>query len=69
MARLIWRMRTVGVFYLFLFVAASFLHLPIEAEGPEGVLEHAAVGDLIARFVVDTWLSWDFSLVSLGVPC
>ena len=50
-------MRIVGVIYLFLFVAATFLKLPIRAEGPEGVLARASAGDPTARFVVDTWVT------------
>ena len=52
-----WWMRIVGAMYLFLFVAATFLMLPIRSEGPEGVLARASEGDLTARFVVDTWVT------------
>ncbi|OGA05070.1 MAG: hypothetical protein A3H35_04765 [Betaproteobacteria bacterium RIFCSPLOWO2_02_FULL_62_17] len=52
-----WWMRIVGAIYLFLFIAAAFLKLPISAEGPEGVLAQASAGDPTARFVVDTWVA------------
>ena len=54
MSRLMCWMRIVGSLYMFLFIAAVFLKLPIRAEAPTGVLEHAASGDLTAKFVVDT---------------
>ena len=55
-------MRIVGTFYVFLFVAAAILRLPIRAEGPEGILERATAGDPTANFVVETW-------VVLGLEC
>ena len=60
-------MRIVGSFYVFLFVAAAFLHLPIQAEGPDGILEHAANGDPVARFVVDTWVVLGLELGAIGI--
>ena len=56
MTGLVWWMRVVGGLYLFLFVAATFLRLPIREEGPKGLLTQASAGDPIARFVVDTWV-------------
>ena len=49
-------MRIVGALYLFLFVAATFLRLPVKAEGPKGMLEEAAAGNAIARYALDTWV-------------
>ena len=66
MKQLTWWMRIVGTFYVFLFVAAAFLRLPIQAEGPEGVLALAASGDTLARFVVDTWVVLGLVLGTIG---
>jgi hypothetical protein len=60
-------MRAVGVLYVFLFVAAAVLKLPIEVEGPDGVLGLAAAGDPVARFVVDTWVTFGIYLGSVGI--
>ena len=59
-------MRIVGTLYLFLFIAAAFLRLPIQAEGPPGILDHAAAGDPTARFVVDTWVVLGLELGVIG---
>jgi hypothetical protein len=67
MTALIWWMRIVGVVYLFLMVAASFLRLPIRAEGPPGVLAQASAGDAVARFVVDTWFTFGLFLGAVAV--
>lgn len=67
MTGLTWWMRIVGAFYLFLSVAAAFLKLPIQVEGPPGVLERAAAGDPTARFVVDTWVVLGLALAAIGV--
>lgn len=66
MTRLKWWMRIVGVLYLFLFVAAAILRLPIQAEGPPGILDSATAGDPTARFVVDTWVVLGLELGVLG---
>ena len=57
MTGLEWWMRVVGGLYLFLFVAATFLRLPIRSEGPKGLLAAASAGDPTARFAVDTWVT------------
>jgi hypothetical protein len=62
-----WWMRAVGSLYMFLFVAAALLRIPIRAEGPPGVLEAASAGDPVARFVVDTWVTLDLELGAVGV--
>jgi hypothetical protein len=59
-------MRIVGAFYVFLFVAATFIRLPIRAEGPEGLLDRAAAGDPTANFVVDTWVVLGLELGVIG---
>jgi hypothetical protein len=66
MKGLAWWMRIVGALYLFLFVAAAFLRLPIQAEGPPGVLELASSGEPVARFVVDTWVVLGLELGVIG---
>lgn len=65
MGLVLW-MRIVGALYLFLFVAASILRLPIRAEGPPGVLERASAGDATARFVVDTWFTFGLDFAVIG---
>ena len=59
-------MRSVGALYLVLFVAATILRVPIRVEGPEGVLERAALGDPTSKFVVDTWVTFGLALGVLG---
>jgi hypothetical protein len=53
--------------YVFLFVAAALLRIPIRAEGPPGVLARASAGDPLARFVVDTWVTLGLELGAVGV--
>lgn len=60
-------MRIVGSFYLFLFLATAILKLPIQTLAPEGTLEKAAVGDGVARFLVDTWFILGLAIGSIGV--
>ena len=62
-----WWLRVVGSLYLFLFVAAAFLKLPIQAEGPPGLLLRAAEGDSTARFAVDTWVALGIWFAVLGL--
>ena len=62
-----WWMRVVGSLYLFLFVAAALLRIPIRAEGPPGALERASAGDPLARFVVDTWVTLGLEFGAVGV--
>ena len=66
MTRMTWWMRIVGALYMFLFVAATFIRLPIRAEGPDGVLYQAAAGDPTAKFVVDTWVTLGLELGVIG---
>jgi hypothetical protein len=67
MTTLTWWMRIVGIFYVFLFVAAAILHLPIQAEGPEGIMQRAASGDPVSRFVVGTWVVLGLMLGAVGL--
>lgn len=60
-------MRIVGSFYLFLFVAAAILKLPIQTLAPADTLAKADAGDALARFVVDTWVILGLAISSLGV--
>jgi hypothetical protein len=62
-----WWMRAVGSLYVFLFLAAALLRIPIRAEGPPGVLERASAGDPLARFAVDTWVTLGLELGAVGV--
>ena len=55
-----------GGLYLFLFVAATFLRLPIRAEGPKGLLADASAGDPTAKFVVDAWVMLGFYFCVIG---
>jgi hypothetical protein len=67
MTQLKWWMRAVGALYLFMFLAAAVLRIPIEVEGPDGVLALAASGDAVARFVVDTWVTFGIYIGAVGV--
>ena len=52
-------------FYVLLFVGV-LTRKPIKTEGPPGVLEQAAAGDPIARFVIDTWMTLGLALFVIG---
>ena len=67
MVSVTWWMRIVGVLYLFVAVVSIGPRIPIKAEGPEGVLERAASGDAIARFVLDTWTMFGLYMGAVGV--
>jgi BphX-like len=62
-----WWMRVVGALYLFMFVTAALLRIPIDVEGPPGALARAAAGDPLARFVVDTWVTLGLEFGAVGV--
>jgi hypothetical protein len=64
---LAWWMRIVGTFYLFLFVAAAILKLPIMALAPEDTLSKAGAGDPLAGFLLDTWVILGLALAALGM--
>ncbi len=67
MVALAWWMRVVAVLYLFMAVVSIGPRIPIKAEGPEGVLDRAAAGDPIARFVVDTWTMFGLYMGAVGI--
>ena len=67
MVSVTWWMRIVGVLYLFVAVVSIGPRIPIKAEGPEGVLERAASGDAIARFVLDTWTMFGLYMGAVGI--
>ena len=60
-------MRIVGAFYVLLFVMCAIVKAPIHSEGPGGVLALADAGDAVARFVVDTWVTFGLYLGAAGV--
>ena len=62
-----WWMRAVGSLYLLLFVVAAIVKAPIREEGPAGVLDLAARGGAVARFVVDTWVTLGLEFGAVGV--
>ena len=64
---LTWWMRIVGSFYLFLFVSAAILRLPIRTLAPKGTLEQAAAGDTISMFLVDTWVILGLAISAIGI--
>jgi len=66
MIKLKWWLRIVGVFYLLQFVMNSFVHAPISAVGPEGALARASAGDAMARFLVDTWITFGLEVGAIG---
>src|SRR2546429_526582 len=64
---LTWWMRGVGMLYLLVSVVAIGPRVPIRAEGPPGVLDRAAAGDAVARFVVDTWTMFGLYMGAIGL--
>lgn len=64
---LVWWLRIVGAFYLFLFVMVVFVRLPLQTFAPEGTLALAASGDPIARYLVDTWVMFGLEVGVIGV--
>ena len=66
MTRLGWWMRIVGSFYLLQFVANAIVLAPIRAFGPAGALNEAAAGNPIARFLVDTWVTFGLEVGAIG---
>lgn len=67
MAKLKLWLRVVGVFYLLQFVMSVFVLAPIRAMGPKGALDQAAAGDPLARFLVDTWVTFGLEVGAIGV--
>lgn len=66
-APLVWWLRIVGAFYLFLFVMIVFVRLPLRVFAPEGTLDLAAAGDPLAKYLVDTWVMFGLELGVIGV--
>jgi hypothetical protein len=67
MKSLLWWMRAVGSLYIFVFLAAAVLRLPIRGEGPEGILAAADAHDPTAIFVLDTWTMFGLMMGAVGV--
>ena len=65
--KLTWWMRLVGAFYLLQFVMMAVVRAPIRTAGPEGALAQADAGEPVARFLVDTWLTFGFEVGAVGV--
>ena len=60
-------MRVVGAFYVLQFVVMALVRAPIRAMGPAGALEREAAGDPMARFLVDTWVTFGLEVGAIGV--
>ena len=67
MTKLKWWLRVVGLFYLLQFVANAIVLAPIRAVGPEGALAQASEGDPMARFLVDTWITFGLEIGAIGI--
>lgn len=67
MNKLGWWMRIVGAFYVLQFVMMALVRAPIRAFGPAGALAQAATGDPLARFLVDTWVTFGLEVGAIGV--
>jgi len=66
MATLTSWMRVVGVFYLLQFVMMAVVRAPIRAVGPRGALAQAEAGEPLAKFLVDTWLTFGLEVGAIG---
>ncbi|MGH8936983.1 MAG: BphX family protein [Acidimicrobiia bacterium] len=62
----IW-MTVVGVFYVAIFVAATFVKLPIQDFISEDVLGQVPPGDEVFRLLEDTWVMFGLELGVIGV--
>jgi hypothetical protein len=67
MNRLRWWMRIVGAFYLLQFVVNAIVKAPIRTFGPKGALALEAAGDPMARFLVDTWVTFGLEIAAIGL--
>jgi hypothetical protein len=67
MKPLVWWLRIVGGFYLLQFFMVAIVRAPIRAMGPEGTLAAEAVGDAMARFLVDTWVGFGLESAAIGI--
>jgi hypothetical protein len=60
-------LRFVGAFYVVQFLAMAVVRAPIRAQAPDGTLALAAAGDPLARFLVDTWVTFGLEVGAIGV--
>ena len=67
MQTLRWWLRIVGVFYVLQFVLNAIVHAPISTVGPKGALALASAGDPLAKFLVDTWITFGLEIGAIGV--
>ena len=67
MQTLRWWLRIVGVFYVLQFVPNAIVHAPISTVGPKDALALASAGDPLARFLVDTWVTFGLEIGAIGV--
>ena len=67
MQTLRWWLRIVGVFYVLQFVLNAIVHAPISTVGPQDALDLASAGDPLAKFLVDTWVTFGLEIGAIGV--
>lgn len=60
-------LRIVGGFYLLQFAMMVLVRAPIRTQGPAGALAQAALGDPLARFLVDTWVTFGLEVGAIGI--
>jgi hypothetical protein len=60
-------LRIIGAFYVLQFVAMVIVKAPIKTMGPANALALAASGDELARFVVETWVTFGLEVGAIGV--
>jgi hypothetical protein len=60
-------LQIVGAFYVLQFIMMVFVHAPIKTMAPPGALDRADAGDLVARFLVDTWMFFGMEVGGIGI--
>jgi hypothetical protein len=60
-------MQVVGAFYVAQFVAMAIIRAPIRTFGPSGTLDKADSGDVLAKFVIDTWTTFALEVLAVGI--
>jgi hypothetical protein len=60
-------MRVVGAFYLLVFVIAGIIKIPVRTLAPEGTLDLAAAGDLMAKLLSVSWVTIGIDYAALGI--
>ncbi len=60
-------LRVIGLFYLFVFIIAGIVKIPIRTLAPEGTLDRAASGDILAKLLADSWLTVGVDYAALGL--